>query len=254
MRKPHFTLIELLVVISIIAVLAAMLLPALGRAREQGRRIKCLTQVRELGFIHSIYADDYGAMPLRATSVTGINSWNNNDATMKYVFLTLAATGYITTPSLLKCPSANAPNTTFYSNYFSPNASIEMYGSTWTGRGGLDYARYWVQLDRLADTPMAPTVCDANYMDAVSTGRLATSNHTEDNVFTPQGMNTAWADGHANWVALSQLVHLTATAGDYRHFWWPNAVPYLDRVGGSPASYYLAGSTTRALRGRIVDP
>jgi prepilin-type N-terminal cleavage/methylation domain-containing protein/prepilin-type processing-associated H-X9-DG protein len=54
-----FTLIELLVVIAVIAVLVSLLLPTIGRSREQGRSIQCLNNVRQLGLAWIMYADDH---------------------------------------------------------------------------------------------------------------------------------------------------------------------------------------------------
>jgi prepilin-type N-terminal cleavage/methylation domain-containing protein/prepilin-type processing-associated H-X9-DG protein len=64
-----FTLIELLVVITIISILAAMLLPALARAREAAYRATCASNLRQLGFVFHMYADEHnGDLPAGATN------------------------------------------------------------------------------------------------------------------------------------------------------------------------------------------
>ncbi|HZP81820.1 MAG TPA: prepilin-type N-terminal cleavage/methylation domain-containing protein, partial [Chthonomonadaceae bacterium] len=58
-QRKGFTLIELLVVIAIIAILAAILFPVFAQAREKARAATCLSNVKELGLAHQMYAQDY---------------------------------------------------------------------------------------------------------------------------------------------------------------------------------------------------
>jgi prepilin-type N-terminal cleavage/methylation domain-containing protein len=79
-----FTLIELLVVISIIAVLVGLLLPAIGKAREGSRRVKCLANLRGLGMSLQLYQDTEGKGYLlpKVRPFDDGSGTNNNDPSL----------------------------------------------------------------------------------------------------------------------------------------------------------------------------
>lgn len=111
MKRYAFTLIELLVVIAVIAILMALLMPALNLARDQGRKMVCSNNLHSLALANSLYAtnhDDWG-IPCRDISNTGQVVWTANKTFRKYI-------GYqgeedtpdmsvVQTPKKYKCPS-----------------------------------------------------------------------------------------------------------------------------------------------------
>ena len=77
--RSAFTLIELLVVIAVIAVLMAILMPALQRAREQGKRAVCLSNVKQFALAWVMYADENDQKIVNACTVPGTEGHAGQD-------------------------------------------------------------------------------------------------------------------------------------------------------------------------------
>ena len=78
MKQRSFTLIELLVVISIIAILAAMLMPALNKTRETGRKGSCTSNLKQVGMAMNLYTGDNGGYAPMFSQSTALvqHVWN----------------------------------------------------------------------------------------------------------------------------------------------------------------------------------
>lgn len=126
-------MIELLVVVAIIAILAAMLLPALQKSRESGKRAVCVSNLKEIGIVLHLYADDNsGSFPALAFPTTTYGSYvccPNGFGFLVQRPVGWYFQGYLSSPRILYCPSQKA--------WTYPDASAPYGTQGWAKEGYL---------------------------------------------------------------------------------------------------------------------
>jgi len=212
-RADAFTLIELLVVISIISLLVAILLPALASAREQAHRIKCGSNLRQIGIALFAYDQDMGSLP------GGV--WNFGYLVRDGDRLVLRD-DYGVNLSMTVCPSAEEyPSTSTTWRWDSNSSNGKMtyfYLAGFGGRtpGGSNTSSGWLgthflhQSDGLfpqlniasALTPSRQfAMFDFGYRTPWPSGQHhvpTRSNHVKEDIY-PDGQNVLFLDGHVKW-------------------------------------------------------
>lgn len=219
-RDAGFTLIELLVVVVIIVVLAAFSFPAFGRARENANRVKCMSNLRQLGVsILLMTADNGGWFPL---GQGGNWPW---DVPRKVTDPMI--TKYGATRELFYCPAQPGMNQKKVWE-FSPNFRPIGYVFLIKGVPQIPPERAQENMHENlmpaamktrrnilpeADPPASKVelVVDAilsqngNYKNVTGGNAINRSNHMDAKMTLPTGANILFKDGHTEWRDFSKM-------------------------------------------------
>lgn len=204
-----FTLIELLVVIGIIAILAAMLLPALNKAREKAKTIKCSSNQKQIANMVIFYLDDNDSYYPAPWS--GAENWL---AQLSYIYLYKSnVSKYAEVFSrdrnlIARCPERTMTNDA-YKDKYSGNDNWVMYGINYYyfgGGAGHNEAKKVVSMKHPSATIFAADASAENGKGHITIWTGSAHPYPRHN----KGCNVLWADNHVSWISNAELDSSTA--------------------------------------------